>query len=98
MMMGGHGGFSVVIPVTMLLTLCYFVLFSTQKLNKGGLKIFGYVIAVLLIISAAVVLGGGKKWYGRMMPKKCAMEVKPCASKMNEQIKPPIVKENTVVK
>ncbi|MFA5779404.1 MAG: hypothetical protein WC947_04650 [Elusimicrobiota bacterium] len=48
-----------IIPVTVFLTVSFFVLFAVQKTEKQGLKQFGRVIAVLLWISAAAVLSMG---------------------------------------
>lgn len=52
------GTFSL-IPVTLLLTISFFVLFVIRKLESKGLKNFGYVIAVLLWICALLVLSSG---------------------------------------
>lgn len=52
-------GVSAIIPTTVFLTVSFFVLFTARKTETKCLKIFGYVIAVLLWISAALVLSGG---------------------------------------
>lgn len=52
-------GLLTLIPTTMLLTVSFFVLFTTRKVEGQGLRVFGYVIAVLLWISAAIVLSAG---------------------------------------
>ena len=53
-----HGvGFSFVHAVA-ILTASFFVLVVVQKLEAQWLKIFGYVVAVLLWLSAAIVFGG----------------------------------------
>ncbi len=52
------GLFSLV-PVCALVTLSFFVLFTVTKTEAEGLKKFGRAVAVLLWISAAIVLAGG---------------------------------------
>jgi hypothetical protein len=48
-----------VIPTALLLALSFFVLFTNRKVENEGLKTFGYVIAVLLWIAAALVFSAG---------------------------------------
>lgn len=48
-----------IIPVTMLLTVSFFVLVVVRKLDSPGLKTFGYALAVLLWIVGAVVFSSG---------------------------------------
>ena len=71
----GFVGMSVVIPVTLILTLSYFVLLSIRKLDtkSNRLKAFGYVIVSLLWLSAAIVLTTGAY---SMMTGKCSMKDK----------------------
>ena len=45
-----------IIPATVLLTISFFVLFATTKLNVGGLKTFGKILIALLWICALGVL------------------------------------------
>lgn len=52
-------GLFAIIPGTMLLTVSFFVLFAVRKLDSQWLKVFGYVIAVFLWISAALVFSAG---------------------------------------
>lgn len=52
-------GVLAIIPTTVLLCISYFVLLSIRKAETQGLKVFGYVVAVLLWISAAIVLSSG---------------------------------------
>lgn len=52
-------GLFAIIPVTLLLTVSFFVLFTLRKVENEGLKAFGYVIAVLLWIAAAIVFSAG---------------------------------------
>ena len=47
------------IPATMFVTISFFVLFVLRKVEQQGLKAFGYVIAVLLWIAAALIFGAG---------------------------------------
>jgi len=49
------GGLFAVIPVTLLLTVSFFVLMAIKRAETERLKIFGYVIAALLWVSAALV-------------------------------------------
>jgi hypothetical protein len=52
-------GLFALIPVTLLLTLSFFVLFAVQKTEKGGIRTFGWVLAILLWVVAALPLSGG---------------------------------------
>jgi len=52
-------GVFTIIPITGLLTVSFFVLFAIRKTDLKSLKIFGYIIAVLLWISAVLVLAAG---------------------------------------
>jgi hypothetical protein len=52
-------GVFTIVPTTILLTISFFVLFALRKVEQQGLKAFGYVIAVLLWISAALIFGVG---------------------------------------
>jgi len=47
-----------IVPTSVLLTISFFVLFTLRKAEQNSLKIFGYVVIVLLWISAALILGG----------------------------------------
>ncbi|MBI4978979.1 MAG: hypothetical protein HZC28_15985 [Spirochaetes bacterium] len=47
------------VPVTVLLTVSFFVLFVREKVQSQGLKSFGLVVAILLWLSSAIVAGGG---------------------------------------
>jgi hypothetical protein len=47
------------IPATIWLIIGYFVLFSAFKIEPGGIRAFGIVLAIwLFIIAAAIVIGG----------------------------------------
>ena len=52
-------GLCAIIPATVLLTISFFVLYALRKVENGGLKVFGYVIAAFLWLSAALVFSGG---------------------------------------
>jgi len=52
-------GLFAVIPTAVLLTISFFVLFALRKIETEGLKAFGYIIATLLWIGAALVLSVG---------------------------------------
>ncbi len=52
-------GLFAIIPITMLLTVSFFVLFTIRKLNSKGLKVFGYVIAALLWTCAVLFFSMG---------------------------------------
>jgi hypothetical protein len=52
-------GLFAIIPTTVLLTISFFVLFALAKTESGALKTFGYVIAVCLWISAALIFSSG---------------------------------------
>ena len=48
-----------VVPISLLLTLSFFVLLSIGKAQTKGLKIFGFVVAAILWLSvSAIILGG----------------------------------------
>ncbi|MFA5145720.1 MAG: hypothetical protein WC723_06985 [Candidatus Omnitrophota bacterium] len=57
--MGNIMGLFAIVPATLFLTISFFVLFAVRKLESPPLKAFGYVLAVLLWISSALVLGTG---------------------------------------
>lgn len=48
-----------IVPAVMLVTLSYFVLFTREKTGDNIIKTFGLVIAILLWVAAAAVLGVG---------------------------------------
>ncbi len=52
-------GLFAIIPTTVLLTISFFVLFTLRKTEAGGLKVFGYVISVLLWCGALLVFSLG---------------------------------------
>jgi hypothetical protein len=52
-------GLVALIPVAMLLTVSFFVLFTRQKTEDANLKAFGLGVAILLWVVSAVILGAG---------------------------------------
>ncbi|MCX5700593.1 MAG: hypothetical protein NTZ63_03545 [Candidatus Omnitrophica bacterium] len=59
--MGMHRllGVFAVIPCSVLLTISFFVLFALRKVEQKELKLFGFAVAVMLWISAGLVLSCG---------------------------------------
>jgi hypothetical protein len=47
---------NLIIPVALLLTVCFFVVFALRKVDTQGLKIFGNCVLVLLALSTILVL------------------------------------------
>jgi hypothetical protein len=86
-------GLFAVIPATMLLTVSFFVLFTLRKIESGGLKAFGYVIAAFLWAGALLFLSAGiyKVSTGRPNMMRCPMmqgdmKEKGCAKMMGGQM------------
>lgn len=52
-------GMAFIIPMTLLLTISFFVLFALRKETGRRIRLFGYVVAVLLWVSSAIVLSAG---------------------------------------
>ncbi|OGS34462.1 MAG: hypothetical protein A2293_05605 [Elusimicrobia bacterium RIFOXYB2_FULL_49_7] len=52
-------GFFTLIPVSILLTISYFVLYVNQRTSAGGLNTFGKAVVVLLWIAAGLILSAG---------------------------------------
>jgi len=50
-------GLFALIPTALLLSLSFFILFAIRR--SGDLKVFGYIVAVLLWISATLFLSSG---------------------------------------
>ena len=75
-------GMYAIIPTTVLLTVSFFVLVVLRK-TEGGLKTFGYVIAVLLWIAAALVFSTGI--YAIATGKQCGMPM------MKQMMEPPMM-------
>ena len=59
MCMGMQGGIFSIVHAVVLLTVSFFVLLAARKADSQNLKTFGYAIAVLLWVSAALILGKG---------------------------------------
>jgi len=45
-----------IVPMTILLTVSFFVLLVARKTDVQGLKVFGFVVAALLWVCAAIML------------------------------------------
>lgn len=56
------------VPVAVLLTTSFFVLFAVRKIDTQGLKAFGYAVATLLWLAAAAVFSLGVLSYTRGAP------------------------------
>jgi hypothetical protein len=59
MMMQRLIGLFALVPATVLLTISFFVLVVIGKIEKAGLKAFGYVVAALLWVAALLVSSAG---------------------------------------
>lgn len=75
-------GLLAIIPTAVLLTISFFVLFTLRTIKANGLKAFGYVIAVLLWIAAALVFSAGVY---RVSTGRCIMQ-KMMQCKMQEMM------------
>jgi hypothetical protein len=68
-------GVIALVPVAMMLTVSFFVLFAVKQVEEKGLRAFGWAVAVLLWVVAALVFSAGLfaltsgcgPW-GKMMP------------------------------
>jgi hypothetical protein len=54
---GMHSGIFSLVQAVVLLAISFFILLAGRKSDSQNIKIFGYVIAVLLWVSAALVFG-----------------------------------------
>lgn len=52
-------GLFALIPATLLLAVSFFVLLSLRKVEQEGFRLFGYSIAVLLWLGAALIFSAG---------------------------------------
>ncbi len=52
-------GVFAIIPTTMLLTVSFFVLFTSRKIESSGLKAFGWVVIALLWLGALLTFSMG---------------------------------------
>ena len=65
-----------VIPATILLIISFFVLLAVEKTSGRGLKVFGWVLAILLWVYAAFVVSMGAYMImssGSPVMKSCPM-------------------------
>ena len=83
-----------IVPISVLLTVSFFVLFTLRKVEEKGLKIFGYVVAsflwlAVLVVFSSTVFGLGKSSM-RMMGKSGMMPgmKMDCMSQMKHQNNP----------
>lgn len=70
-----------IVPIAVLLTASFFVLFTLRKIEEEGLKAFGYVVVGFLWLAALVVFSGaiykmaqGSVVMKNMMQQKMRME------------------------
>ena len=80
-----------VVPISVLLTASFFVLFTLSKIEEKALKAFGYVVVGFLWLAALVVFSGaiykmaqGPVMMRCMMQQKMKMEGMPQMSKDNQ--------------
>jgi len=67
----------VIVPVSVLLTLSFFVLLALRKVEEKSLKAFGYVVVSFIWLAALVVFSGAVyKMAKGPMPMKCMMQQK----------------------
>jgi low temperature requirement protein LtrA len=59
MYMGMHSGVFSLVHAIMLLAVSFFILLAARKSDSQNIKTFGYVIAVLLWVAAALIMGKG---------------------------------------
>ena len=57
--MSGLSKLMVVVPVSVFLTVSFFVLFALRKVEEKWFKVFGYVVVGFLWLSALVLFSGG---------------------------------------
>lgn len=84
MCMGMNSGVFVLVHALILLTVSFFVLSAALKSDSQGLKTFGVIIAVLLWIAAALVLGKAVISRQCKMNKMNMMGQKMCGSMMDK--------------
>jgi len=64
-------GLCLIVPVSVLLAVSFFVLFAVRKVETDVLKKFGFAVALLLWISAALVFLTGIAGHHRMCCRHC---------------------------
>lgn len=55
----GYSSLCMLAPIAFLLALSFFVLLGTKKADSNGVKIFGYVVFLVTLISAISMVVGG---------------------------------------
>ncbi len=58
-MLAKLGGCFALVPATILLTISFFVLTALQKTLPNKLKAFGFIVVLLLWVSAAMIFSAG---------------------------------------
>ncbi len=88
-MLARLAGLCAIVPMTLILTVSFFVLFALREVKSNVLKAFGYVIAALLWISALLIfsvgvytLATGRSPMHKMMQKHEMM----CQKMMDKQM------------
>ncbi len=78
-----------IVPIAMLLTVSFFVLFTLSKIEEKALKAFGYIVVGFLWLATLVVFSGavykmtqGPRPMKSMMQQKMKMD---CMSKMMQK-------------
>jgi len=72
-------GLGMIVPLSIILTVSFFVLFALRKVDASGLKAFGFVVAALLWLSALLVFSGG---IYTLSTGRCPIMVGICQMKM----------------
>ncbi|MDO8663169.1 MAG: hypothetical protein Q7K98_08155 [Candidatus Omnitrophota bacterium] len=86
MCMETQGGTYALVHAVVLLAVSFFVLLATIKNDSKALKTFGYAIAVLLWLSAALVFGKSMASRHCGMGKMHMMGGKECGSMMGKEM------------
>jgi len=76
---------SAIIRVTFYLAISFFILLATEKTASENLKKFGYVIAVLFWIGAALVFSKG---LASFYVRNCPMKSRPAMMMQHKQMMP----------
>jgi len=90
-------GLFALVPVAVLLTISFFVLLVLRKIEDSGLRIFGYVVATLLWIAAALVFmvgvytfSSGQAPMGCMMSQMMGQKMPVMMGRTPEGMMPPM--------
>ncbi len=78
-----------IVPISILLTVSFFVLLALRKVEEKALKAFGYVVASLLWLAALVIFAGAVFNMAKgFVNAKCMMQQRmkaACMSQMTQQ-------------